>query len=33
VEEVINLGKLNAKKKKLEAIISGEQIDMNRMIE
>ena len=32
VEEVINLGKVNVKKRKLDAIIKGENIDMDKMI-
>lgn len=33
VEEVINMGKVNVKKKRLDAIIKGVQLDMNLMIE
>ena len=31
-EEVINLGKINVKKKRLDAIIKDERIDMDRLI-
>ena len=32
-EEVINLGKTNVKKRRLESIIHGEQVNLNKMIE
>ena len=32
-EEFINLGKTNVKKRRLESIIQGEQVNLNKMIE